>query len=1059
VRSTHSVRAATACVLFVLAASSWAGVNRWTIKGPPGGDPFRDLEVSSTNPDVYYAAYGRVLARSTDGAMNWQSIGAFTGEVVDVAVDPTDGNRIYVAVLQQGLFRSENGGDSFMQIAPANDMIWCVGVGADDGKTVYYATNSGTFFRSTDRGATFFQRTATFQTISRIQVEGADGSRILALRGPFLARSNDGAATWTEATVGAGYPYSIVRLSPTKLVAATGDGMQLSSDDGATWSRIVSGTYWSVTRDPLSPTTLYAGSYSFGALWRSTNSGASWAPFGAPMMSDARGLVSSASGGLTRLVAATLQGVTRSSDGGTSWTEATVSPVANSPMRMATTLAANSRVFAYTVGDGLFATSNDAPWQRLNLAGAQALNGGLGFGQAAIAIKPGDPRTIYLAAFGRALFLSSDGGANWSRTGATLNNFSVNTLAFDPADSRIMYASLYSGLGTPAANLYRSTDAGASWNPYSVDLPNTYPLRMVVDPADGNRMFIASYQGYFPANTGGLYASTNGGLNWTERGFRGMDVRDVAIDPADSSRVYAATALGLEVSGNGGVTFARNDPLAIVSPLPTGALVLDPVVPSTIYAASTDSGNGFGPPQASIISRSVDRGLSWEVLRAASDPQQWFVGDMILDPNVPSILYVNTGTRGIAAFEVQNDLGVALSGHSGIKPIGASAGFTARVEHHGALAATAARLEIALPAGLTQVTTSTSAGSCVRTANTVGCDFAVLRPGASVDVAVGYVAPAAMALPISASVVAHERDNVAANDAAQASAIAGEVVDLRVTVTPAANTVDHGDVVSYTVQVTNDGPVTASVAALAFVAGSGLTLGAAPAGCNAAGSQLTCVFNGLAVGASRSVAISATASGIGLLSADVAVAAAPSAADANTANNAVVTTISSRPVADLSVTVTDSADPVQTGTAFSYTVAVRNNGPDSAPAATAAITVAGAVTGATASQGTCTIAGASVNCAFGVLASGATVNVTINTSVATAGANTLQATVVGGGTDRTAGDNSAQQVTTIAAPPPPPAKPKGGGGTLDTILLTLGGLLAARRARRAARRGAYRAGA
>ena len=110
--------------------------------------------------------------------MNWQTIGGFAGQVVSIAVDPTDGRRIYVAVLEQGLFRSENGGDTFTQIAPSTETIWSVGAGGSDGRTVYYATNSGTFYRSLDRGASFTRRTATQQTITRIYVDSADGSKI-----------------------------------------------------------------------------------------------------------------------------------------------------------------------------------------------------------------------------------------------------------------------------------------------------------------------------------------------------------------------------------------------------------------------------------------------------------------------------------------------------------------------------------------------------------------------------------------------------------------------------------------------------------------------------------------------------------------------------------------------------------------------------------------------------------------------------------------------------------------------------------------------------------------
>jgi hypothetical protein len=274
--------------LCLVAGTAAGGVNNWTIQGPPGGDHFSDLEASPTDPNVYYVAYNRVLARSDDGAVTWQNIGmgSFSNQVLDIAVDPTDGNRIYVAVVDQGLFRSDNGGGSFVQIAPATDMVWAVGVGGADGRTVYYTAGPGYFFRSQDRGATWTQRTSNPQGINHIVVEGADGNRILASHGNTLKHSTDGGDS----------VYDLERVSATTLVAATPTGIFISNDDAATWTQAIGGSFWCMTRDPVTPTTLYAGSSGFWELWRSTNSGASWAPVGVPMLMEPRGLVATSTG-------------------------------------------------------------------------------------------------------------------------------------------------------------------------------------------------------------------------------------------------------------------------------------------------------------------------------------------------------------------------------------------------------------------------------------------------------------------------------------------------------------------------------------------------------------------------------------------------------------------------------------------------------------------------------------------------------------------------------------------------------------------------------------------
>src|SRR6185295_18999267 len=166
-------------------------------------------------------------------------------------------------------------------------------------------------------------------------------------------------------------------------------------------------------------------------------------------------------------------------------------------------------------------------------------------------------------------------GVSWTSAGPQLSGLAVTALGTDPLDGRVMDASV-SNFGTPLASLYRSIDSGANWSPHSVGLAsNVYPLQIADDPANTSRIFLASYQGYNPPNSGGLYRSTDGGVHFTERGFMGMDVRRVAIDPSDSNRVYAATQLGLQVSTDGGDTFTRNNPFAIVSPLPAADVVVD----------------------------------------------------------------------------------------------------------------------------------------------------------------------------------------------------------------------------------------------------------------------------------------------------------------------------------------------------------------------------------------------------------------------------------------------------------------------------------------------------
>src|SRR5262249_12514237 len=144
------------------------------------------------------------------------------------------------------------------------------------------------------------------------------------------------------------------------------------------------------------------------------------------------------------LVLANGQGIETSTDGGTTWTDASSGLNASSPV-MATTVAANARVYAYTASDtsGLLSTPTDNGWQRANLVAAQALEFAHPFGQATVAVKPGAPLTVYLGESNNAGVLrSDDGGTTWSGPATGLDGFYPNTFAFDPVDANKMYTTV-----------------------------------------------------------------------------------------------------------------------------------------------------------------------------------------------------------------------------------------------------------------------------------------------------------------------------------------------------------------------------------------------------------------------------------------------------------------------------------------------------------------------------------------------------------------------------------------------------------------------------------------
>ena len=129
-----------------------------------------------------------------------------------------------------------------------------------------------------------------------------------------------------------------------------------------------------------------------------------------------------------------------------------------------------------------------------------------------------------------------------------------------------------------------------------------------------------------------------------------------------------------------------------------------------------------------------------------------------------------------------------------------------------------------------------------------------------------------------------------------------------------------------------------------------------------------------------------------------------------------VTTVNAAPSADLSITKSDSPDPVNVGSSLTYTITVKNNGPSAATGVTMTDTLPGTVTfvSATPSQGNCS-GTATVTCNLGSLSNGASATVTIVVTPNQAGDISNTATVAANEADPVTSNNSATQGTTVNA--------------------------------------------
>lgn len=120
--------------------------------------------------------------------------------------------------------------------------------------------------------------------------------------------------------------------------------------------------------------------------------------------------------------------------------------------------------------------------------------------------------------------------------------------------------------------------------------------------------------------------------------------------------------------------------------------------------------------------------------------------------------------------------------------------------------------------------------------------------------------------------------------------------------------------------------------------------------------------------------------------------------------------------ADLSLTKSDSPDPVTEEQALTYTLTVRNNGPDGATGVVVEdqLPSSAAFVSATPSQGSCSANRQTVTCNVGAMSNGAVVTIEIEVTPSTPGTITNQASVESSN-DPSLGNNSDSENTTVEA--------------------------------------------
>ncbi|HKR63273.1 MAG TPA: DUF11 domain-containing protein, partial [Thermoanaerobaculia bacterium] len=277
--------------------------------------------------------------------------------------------------------------------------------------------------------------------------------------------------------------------------------------------------------------------------------------------------------------------------------------------------------------------------------------------------------------------------------------------------------------------------------------------------------------------------------------------------------------------------------------------------------------------------------------------------------------------------------------------------------------------------------------------------------------------------------------NNANNSETESTAYVAPDANMGVSVTDAPDPVAPDGTITYTVQVTNAGPDTAPNAALNVFNNGTLKFqsGTQPAGWSCtfpavgATPSFTCTNPSFANGGNSTFTFVVLADDAILGNADSTISTnfnvSSAAADPNNANNSETEdTAYVTPDAELSITNSDSPDPVTSGGTITYTQVVTNNGPTAANTTVSQTLPASVGFQSINAPGfACTTpavgASGAITCTNGSFASGATSTFTLVVNVIAASGTVVETVGVSSPLqDTIPANNSAQATTTILAP-------------------------------------------
>lgn len=539
------------------------GATTWT--GPPEGSDLGDVcdvEIGSNDSTIFIIG-GIQLYKSIDAGQSFTEL-TIPGVASDFGQTMVYSNGTLLVAFRDGtIYKSSDEGASFTNITLSTGVTSILALAASPSAGIFYALASNgstvTVFKSMNSGSTWTEVGATLNctNCTELRVNPNDATQLVTTGLNVAKITDDDCSTWSDITPTPGMASSSISFIGTRLYI----GSKYTEDGGTTWNEINEEVTSSdtelfslITSDPNDPNTLYM--VSLRGFAKSTDGGANWSDSVEGILgvvvndiaqsTDKNTVYLAVTAGIAKSIDFTtgptwsypidvtgngsamnavllidptapdtvLAGAGRiylSNNGGTSWTEATISSsnFGNSDSVTDFAMTSNGDIIAtfsadIASGGVLISTDSGSTWSDLSLTGNPPANTVATLGNTVIV---GTGSESDLDPSKRGIFVYD--GSSWTEISGDIDDQVINNLLVDTATSTI-----YAAAGeTSEGSVYRSYDSGSTWEDL---LNNGLPAdgwfhSLALDPSNTSIVFAASGR---PAGNAVIMKTEDGGDSW-----------------------------------------------------------------------------------------------------------------------------------------------------------------------------------------------------------------------------------------------------------------------------------------------------------------------------------------------------------------------------------------------------------------------------------------------------------------------------------------------------------------------------------------------------------------